>query len=101
MIALHQVRGRSAPSHQYLSSLREAIKPKDLAKDLQGPIGPVELILAQVDPLLQVPCQPQSEMRSAIWSRFLTDDGLLDERAHPENLTAADSLPKSPAAGLS
>jgi cytochrome c peroxidase len=59
-------------------------QPKGLAKDLQGPTGPVEPILAQVDPLLQVPLQLDGNEISDLVG-FLAD-GFLDERARPENL---------------
>jgi cytochrome c peroxidase len=59
-------------------------QPKDLASDLQGPTGPIEPILAQLDPLLQVPLALDGNEISDLVA-FLAD-GLLDERARPENL---------------
>jgi len=58
--------------------------PKDLAVDLRNPIGPIEPVLEKVDPLLSTPTPlEESEIEDLI---TFVRDGLLDERARPENL---------------
>jgi len=58
--------------------------PKDLAADLRNPIGPIEPVLEKVDPLLTNPTPlEESEIEDLI---TFVRDGLLDERARPENL---------------
>lgn len=58
--------------------------PKNLARDLQGSIGPIEPILAKVDALLSVPT-PLEESEIVDLIAFVRD-GLLDDRARPEKL---------------
>jgi cytochrome c peroxidase len=55
-----------------------------VAIDLQGPTGPIEPVLARLDPLMRTPVRLTSEE-----FRELVDfvrNGLLDSRARPENL---------------
>jgi cytochrome c peroxidase len=57
---------------------------QNLASDLLGPMGPIEPVLARVDPILSTPIVLSSEQ-----FRNLVDfvcNGLLDSRARPENL---------------
>lgn len=52
--------------------------------DLQGPVGPIEPVLARLDPLMQTPVSlTNDEFRQLL--DFLRN-GLLDDRAKPENL---------------
>lgn len=58
---------------------RAGVKP-----DLQGPLGPIEPVLARLDPLMQTPVTLTSEeFRQLV--EFVRG-GLLDPRAKPENL---------------
>jgi cytochrome c peroxidase len=58
--------------------------PRDLPPDLQGPVGPIEPVLARLDPLLQTPVQ-LSEEEFATLVDFVRN-GLLDARVRPERL---------------
>jgi cytochrome c peroxidase len=55
-----------------------------VAADLQRPIGPVEPVLARLDPLLGTPITlTDREFRQLV---DFVRNGLLDDRARPENL---------------
>ena len=58
--------------------------PRDLPPDLHGPLGPIEPVLATVDPLLQVPIE-LSDREFAQLLDFVRN-GLLDRHAGPEQL---------------
>jgi cytochrome c peroxidase len=58
--------------------------PRDLPPDLQGPTGPIEPVLARLDPLLQKPIQLTEEEFSALVD--FVRNGLLDRRILPEHL---------------
>ena len=55
-----------------------------VAKDLRGPIGPMAPVLARLDPLLANPVQLTHEEFSDLVD--FVKNGLLDERAKPENM---------------
>src|SRR5262249_47375255 len=55
-----------------------------LAPDLSGPIGPVEDMLARLDPLLADPPTLSDEQVAELVA--FVRDGLLDPRAGPDNL---------------
>jgi cytochrome c peroxidase len=55
-----------------------------LPSDLAGPIGPVDPMLARVDPLVSTPRRISSEQLDALVA--FVGDGLLDPRARPQNL---------------
>ena len=56
-----------------------------VAADLQGPSGPIEPVLARLDPLLSAPITlTDTEFRQLV---DFVRNGLLDDRARPENLT--------------
>jgi len=58
--------------------------PNDLPRDLQGPLGPIEPVLARLDPLLQMPIRLSAEefVDLVDFVRY----GLLDPRILPERL---------------
>lgn len=58
--------------------------PAHLDADLQGPVGPIEPVLARIDPLVAEPLELSEEEFGDLVA-FLRD-GLLDDRARPENL---------------
>jgi len=60
--------------------------PRALPPDLQGPLGPIEPVLARLDPLLQTPLQLTDEEFSQLvdFVRY----GLLDPRIRPHRLQA-------------
>jgi cytochrome c peroxidase len=58
--------------------------PKSLPKDLRGPLGPVEPVLARLDPLLQTPIILSNEEFSDLVD--FVEYGLLDPRILPEHL---------------
>jgi cytochrome c peroxidase len=58
--------------------------PRDLPPDLQGPVGPIEPVLARLDPLLQTPVQLSDEEFATLVD-FIRN-GLLDPRVLPERL---------------
>jgi cytochrome c peroxidase len=58
--------------------------PRDLPPDLQGPMGPVQPVLARLDPLLQTPVQLSAEEFATLVD--FVRNGLLDPRAVPERL---------------
>jgi cytochrome c peroxidase len=58
--------------------------PRDLPSDLQGPLGPIEPVLARLDPLLQTPI-PLTDEEFAQLVDFVRY-GLLDPRILPEHL---------------
>jgi cytochrome c peroxidase len=60
--------------------------PRDLPPDLQGLVGPIEPVLARLDPLLQTPVQLSDEEFSALVD--FVRNGLLDPRVLPERLKA-------------
>jgi cytochrome c peroxidase len=67
-----------------------------VAADLQGPVGPVEPVLARIDPVLATPIDLTDEQ-----FRSLVDfvrHGLLDRRARPEHLRKL--IPRSVPSGL-
>jgi cytochrome c peroxidase len=55
-----------------------------LAADLDGPIGPIEPILTRVDPILATPIELTTKQFEQLVA--FVRDGLLDERAKPDNL---------------
>jgi len=65
-----------------------AYRPEEhgLDHDLTGPTGPIEPVLARIDPLVATPRHVADEQLDALVA-FLRD-GLLDTRAEPENLRA-------------
>jgi cytochrome c peroxidase len=58
--------------------------PRDLPPDLQGPLGPIEPVLARLDPLLQTPIQLSDEEFSQLVD--FVRHGLLDPRILPKHL---------------
>ena len=58
--------------------------PRDLPPDLQGPLGPIEPVLARLDPLLQTPLQLSDEEFSQLVD--FVRHGLLDPRILPGHL---------------
>ena len=58
--------------------------PAGLAPDLRGGVGPIEPVLAQLDPLIRTPIR-LSETQFNDLVAFVRN-GLLDPRAKPENL---------------
>jgi cytochrome c peroxidase len=58
--------------------------PHDLPSDLQGPLGPIEPVLARLDPLLQTPIQLSDEEFANLVD--FVRNGLLDPRILPEQL---------------
>jgi cytochrome c peroxidase len=58
--------------------------PRDLPPDLQGPLGPIEPVLARLDPLLQTPIQLSDEEFSDLVD--FVRNGLLDPRILPKHL---------------
>jgi len=56
----------------------------DLPLDLQGPLGPIEPVLARLDPLLQTPIQLSAEEFAALVD--FVRHGLLDPRTLPKRL---------------
>jgi cytochrome c peroxidase len=69
--------------------------PSDLPSDLQGPLGPIEPVLARLDPLLQAPIV-LSENEFSDLVDFVRS-GLLDRRILPEHLRRL--VPKSVPSG--
>jgi len=69
--------------------------PHDLDPDLQGPLGPIEPVLARLDPLLQTPIV-LSEEEFAQLVDFVRN-ALLDPRALPQHLKTL--VPKSVPSG--
>jgi cytochrome c peroxidase len=68
---------------------------QSLAADLSGPTGPIEPVLARVDPLLAQPIAlTDDEFRQLV---AFVRNGLLDPRARPENL--AKLVPRSVPSG--
>jgi cytochrome c peroxidase len=61
-----------------------AYSPDQLDEDLRGPLGPIEPVLARVDPLLAEPIElTDDEVEQIV---VFLRDALLDPRARPENL---------------
>ena len=58
--------------------------PRALPPDLQGPLGPIEPVLARLDPLLQMPIQLTDEEFSQLVD--FVRHGLLDPRILPRHL---------------
>jgi cytochrome c peroxidase len=60
--------------------------PAHLAADLRGPVGPIEPVLARVDPLVATP----RDLTAAEFEKLVefVRNGLLDPRAKPERLRA-------------
>ena len=58
--------------------------PSSLRPDLQGPLGPIEPVLARLDPLLQTPTELSSEEFSNLVD--FVRNGLLDPRILPQHL---------------
>ena len=57
---------------------------QDLAPDLAGPTGPIEPVLARLDPILATPIElNEDQIRQLI---AFVENGLLDPRAEPDNL---------------
>jgi cytochrome c peroxidase len=79
------VRLEDAISH-HLDSYTSArnYTPRDLPPDLQGPRGPIEPVLARLDPLLQTPIQLSDEEFSDLVD--FVRNGLLDSRILPKHL---------------
>jgi cytochrome c peroxidase len=57
---------------------------QQLAADLSGPTGPIEPVLARVDPILTTPITLTSEQIDQLVA--FVRHGLLDPRAKPEHL---------------
>src|SRR5262249_40481736 len=55
--------------------------PGRLDPDLRGPVGPIELVLARLDPLLQTPIELRAPEFRALYA--FVADALLDPRAQP------------------
>jgi cytochrome c peroxidase len=66
----------------YASATEYTTDPLDA--DLQNPLGPLAPVLDAVDPLLQTPVDLTEEEIG--WLVAFVGEGLLDERARPENL---------------
>jgi cytochrome c peroxidase len=79
------------------SARRYTAANQDLAADLSGPTGPIEPVLARVDPILATPINlTRAQVRQLIaFVRF----GLLDPRAKPERLRRL--VPRSVPSGRS
>src|SRR5262245_51546309 len=58
--------------------------PSDLPPDLQGPLGPIEPVLARLHPLLQTPVQLSDEEFADLVD--FVRNGLLDPRILPRRL---------------
>jgi cytochrome c peroxidase len=58
--------------------------PRELLSDLQGSLGPIEPVLARLDPLLQTPIQLTDEEFSQLVD--FVRHGLLDPRILPQHL---------------
>jgi cytochrome c peroxidase len=72
--------------HLDVSASARAYDPQQagVAADLRGPTGPVEPVLARLDPLLSTPTTlTDTEIRQLV---DFVRDGLLDDRARPERL---------------
>jgi cytochrome c peroxidase len=67
-----------------------------VAKDLTHNTGPIQPVLDRIDPALRKPISLSDEEFSDLLA--FVRDGLLDERARPENL--ASLIPKSPPSNL-
>jgi cytochrome c peroxidase len=66
------------------SALAYAPTDQNLAADLTGPMGPIDPVLARLDPILATPINlTNDEMRQLI---AFVEHGLLDPRAEPDNL---------------
>ena len=70
--------------------------PSGIARDLTAPMGPIEPVLARVDPILATPIRLTSDefLQLVDFVRF----GLLDKRAKPEKLNKL--IPKSVPSGF-
>ncbi|HXC70296.1 MAG TPA: cytochrome c peroxidase [Pyrinomonadaceae bacterium] len=70
--------------------------PSGIASDLTAPMGPIEPVLARVDPILATPIRLTSDefLQLVDFVRF----GLLDKRARPEKLNKL--IPKSVPSGF-
>ena len=66
------------------SALRYTPASQKLAADLSGPTGPIDPVLARVDPILATPTALTGEEFGQLVA--FVRDGLLDPRAKPENL---------------
>jgi cytochrome c peroxidase len=79
------VRLEDAISHHLdpYTSARNYI-PRDLPPDLQGALGPIEAVLARLDPVLQTPNQLSEEEFSDLVD--FVRNGLLDPRILPKHL---------------
>ena len=70
--------------HLNVQGSARSYTPHHLPADLRGPIGPLEPVLARVDPLLANPISlTEEEVRQLV---EFVGGGLLDERAKPEHL---------------
>jgi cytochrome c peroxidase len=67
-----------------------------VAPDLTGPMGPIEPVLARVDPILATPIQLTDEEFTQLVD--FVRNGLLDQRAKPENLRRL--IPRSVPSGV-
>jgi cytochrome c peroxidase len=78
--------------HLDVAASAESYDPEDagLPPDLAGAIGPVEPMLARLDPLVATPRQLSSEQLDELVA--FVGDGLLDPRARPDQLR--DLVPK-------
>ncbi|PWT93690.1 MAG: hypothetical protein C5B55_04100 [Blastocatellia bacterium] len=83
--------------HLNVSSSVNAYNPTSasVALDLRGPLGPMAPVLARLDPLLVDPIQLTDEEFAELVD--FVENGLLDERARPENLRKL--VPKSVPSG--
>src|SRR4030095_15377273 len=68
-----------------------------VAPDLKAPMGPIEPVLERVDPILATPIQLTDEEFSQLVD--FVRNGLLDQRAKPENLRKL--IPRSVPSGFS
>ncbi len=70
--------------HLNVFSSARSYAPTSLDQDLRGPVGPIEPVLARLDPLVSTPIQlTDTEFRSLV---AFVRDSLLDPRARPERL---------------
>jgi cytochrome c peroxidase len=64
--------------------------------DLRGPVGPIEPVLARIDPILATPIELSNEEFQQLVD--FVSNGLLDRRARPERLKKL--IPKSVPSGF-
>jgi cytochrome c peroxidase len=77
------------------SALNYTPTSQNLAVDLTGPMGPINPVLARIDPILATPINLTTDQFRQLVA--FVRDGLLDPRARPENLRKL--IPKSVPSG--